>query len=204
MNIRQGIGALLASAILLGSIASTEVNAFGPRRAYAAPYYPPIGDYGMYYPMYIAPLPGYGILPPPFTTMTLSGYSYDPQGHAWRRTVEDRSSTLDQSDSPARKRPSLYPAVPFEKTAEERLSDLRRVRYVITVPSPDAIVLIDGVKTTKTGLTRVFVTPPMQEEKEYTVTITVRWTGSDGTPQTREKTFNFLAGDTVPHTFRDY
>lgn len=198
MNFRRSIWAFLAAAVILGPLGTAEVNAFGPRRTFAAPYYPSMG-YGMYYPMYIAPLPGYGILPPPFTTMNL--YGYDSQAYFGGRSVDDRAFT---GDAAARKRPVLFPAVPFEKAAEERVADLLRVRYEITVPSADAVVLLDGVKTKQTGLTRVFVTPPMQEEKEYTVTITVQWTDPSGKLQTREKAFTFLAGDTVSHTFRDY
>ena len=202
MKFRRCIWAVLTAALLFGSLGVAEVNAYGPRRGYAAPamaYYPPVGGYGMYYPMYVAPLPGYGILPPPLAMM--NWYGYDSQPNVWGRTAEDYGYRSDQFDGAPRKRAALYPAVPFEKSPEERLADVRRMRYEITVPFADAVVLIDGVKTKQTGLTRVFVTPPMQEEKEYTVTITVQWTDQDGTPRTRAKTFTVLAGGTVRHTF---
>jgi len=189
---------MLVAAMVLGSVGRPTANA-GGRRVFAAPsvaYYtpPPTWGYGVYYPMYVAPLPGYGILPPPFTMMNQYGYAYDLQGLGFPRTAEDYGYT-------PRKRTSLYPAIPFEKSAEERLTELRRVRYEITVPFENAVVLFDGVKTKQTGLTRVFVTPPMQEDKEYTSTITVEWTEKDGTPRMRTRTFTVHSGDTVRHTF---
>jgi uncharacterized protein (TIGR03000 family) len=198
MKNRRCTWALCVAAVVLGSFAGSTADA-GGRRAFVAPsvaYYnpPPIGGYGVYYWMYVAPLPGYGILPPPFSMMNQYGYAYDPYGLGYQRSAEGYGYT-------PRMRVSLYPAIPFEKAAQERLTELRRVRYEITVPCANAVVLFDGVKTKQTGMTRVFVTPPMQEDKEYTSNITVEWTDKDGTPRTRTRTFAFRGGDTVRHTF---
>jgi uncharacterized protein (TIGR03000 family) len=203
MKFHRFVWALLLATIVLGSLEITEANAFA-RRIYVAPepaYYPlePMpyhyNSYVMpyYYNPYVMPLPGYGILPLPPALLGPRSVFDAPQ-----RTAEDYGYRLD---TPARKRPGLYPAVPFEKSPEDRLADLRRVRYEITVPFADATLLIDGSKTKQTGLNRVFVTPPMQEDKVYTVTITVEWSEKDGTARKREKTFTVVAGETVRHTF---
>jgi uncharacterized protein (TIGR03000 family) len=204
MMFRRCVWALLVAAVFLGSLGSSEVNAFGPRRVLVAPGYPgmyyPGPGYYPYYNPYVAPLPAYGILPQPLATMNML-YGYDSQAYGIQRTAENYGYRRDQFEAPARKRNSLYPAVPFEKSPEDRLTDLRRVRFEITVPFADAVVTFDGAKTKQTGVTRAFVTPPMQEDKEYSVTITVQWTEQDGTPRTRQKAFTVVAGETVTHTF---
>ena len=201
MMFRRCVGALLVAVAVLISLGSSEANAFGARRGYYAPgyggmYYP---EYYPYYNPYVAPLPAFGILPQPLATMNML-YGYDSQGYGAQRT-ENYGIVRDPSDPPARKRSALYPAVPFEKSPAERLTDLRRVRFEITVPFANAAVLFDGVKTKQTGLAREFVTPPMQEDKEYSVTIVVQWTEQDGTVRTRQKTFTVVAGESVQHTF---
>jgi uncharacterized protein (TIGR03000 family) len=208
MKFRQCIWALLLAGIFLSSLGISDVNAFPQRRVFVAPvpgviYFPPGPLYPYYYNAYayntyVMPLPAYGILPPPLATMNMVHRS-DAGYWGVQRTAEDYGYQLD---TPARKRTSLYPAVPFEKLPEVRLADLRRVRFEITVPFADAVVYFDGAKTKQTGLRRIFVTPPMQEDKEYTATIMVQWTKQDGTLSApRQKTFTVVAGETVPHTF---
>jgi uncharacterized protein (TIGR03000 family) len=203
MTFRQCIWALLLAGLFLDPLGISEVNAFPPRRVFVASfpgvvYFPPGPVYPYYYNPYVMPLPAYGILPAPLATMNMV-YRYDAVYYGVQRTAEDYGYQLD---TPARKRTSLYPAVPFEKLPEVRLADLRRVRFEITVPYADAVVNFDGAKTKQTGLRRVFVTPPMQEDKEYTATIMVQWTKQDGTLSApRQKTFTVVAGETVQHTF---
>ena len=190
MMFRRCIGALLAVAAFLALLGSTRLSAQTPRRDTVAPgatyYYP--GPYGgpiyPYYFPYVAPYPFYSILPPPLAAMRAAGY--DMHGI--------------QPESPARKR-TTSDVVPYEKTPAERLSDLRRVRFEISVPTADAIVLLDGKKTKQTGLKRVFVTPPMEEDRLYSSTIEVQFTDASGTTRTRTKTFDFVAGETVRHQF---
>jgi uncharacterized protein (TIGR03000 family) len=206
MKIRQCVCAAILAAGFLGILAVSDVSAFGRRRS--AYYSAPVGEYyaepyyavpAYPYSPYVMPLPAYGILPPPLATYEMlynRGYLADPQG----TRVAD-GAVRDPSEAPPRKRPSVYPAVPFGASPEVQLSDLRRVRYEITVPFENAIVLLDGVKTKQTGLKRVFVTPPLDEEKQYTVTITVQWADESGETRIRRKDFTVVAGETVRHTF---
>src|SRR5207247_1282936 len=118
------------------------------------------------------------------------------------RIADDYGYVRDPLAPPPRMRASLYPAVPFEKSSETASADRRRVRFEITVPYADATVTFDGARTKQTGLNRVFVTPPMDDGKEYTVTIVVQWTKQDGTPSApRQKAFTARAGQTIQHTF---
>lgn len=199
MKFRLCMRALLLAGVLLGPVGISEVNA--QRRVFVGPtlsYFPQGPAYPYYYNPYVMSLPAYGILPQPLATMNMV-YRYDAVYYGVQRTAEDYGYQLD---TPARKRASLYPAVPFEKLPEVRLADLRRVRFEITVPYADAVVYFDGAKTKQTGLKRIFVTPPMQEDKEYSATIMVRWTKQDGTLSApRQKTFTVVAGETVQHTF---
>jgi uncharacterized protein (TIGR03000 family) len=201
MKVRQCIWVLLVAGIFLSSLGISQVNA--QRRVFVGPgvgviYFPPGPVYPYYYNPYVMALPAYGILPPPLATMNMV-YRYDAVFYGVQRTAEDYGHQLD---APARMRASLYPAVPFERLPEVRLADLGRVRFEITVPYADAVVYFDGAKTKQTGLRRIFVTPPMQEDKEYTATIMVQWTKQDGTLSApRQKTFTVVAGETVQHTF---
>ena len=203
MKARQCIWAFILAGVVLSSLGISEVSA--QRRVFVATvpgvvYFPqgPVYPYYYYSYSYVVPLPAYGILPPPLATMNML-YRSDAGYNGGQRTAEDYGYQLD---APARRRTSLYPAVPFEKLPEVRLADLRRVRFEITVPYADAVAYFDGAKTKQTGLRRIFVTPPMQEDKEYTATIMVQWTKQDGTLSApRQKTFTVVAGETVQHTF---
>jgi len=202
MKVRQCTWAFVLAGIFLSSFSISEVRA--QRRVFVATvpgtvYFPPGPVYPYYYYYsYVMPLPAYGILPPPLATMNMLSRS-DAGYYGWQRTAEDYGYQLDAL---ARKRASLYPAVPFENLPEVRLADLRRVRFEITVPYADAVVYFDGAKTKQTGLRRIFVTPPMQEDKEYTATIKVQWTKEDGTLSApRQKTFTVVAGETMQYTF---
>lgn len=211
MKARRCVWALLLAVLFLGSLGISETSAFGPRRGFGGssggisyalqgtyPFYSPyaVPGYYPYYNPYMVPLPGYGVMPLPLATMNYRN-GYDAYGANY-----DSSRTL--LDAPPRKRPTLYPAVPFERSPAERLTDIRRVRFEITVPFENAIVYFDGVKTKQTGLTRVFMTPPMEEGKEYTVTLDAQWTRDGGKLSApRPKTFTVVAGERVQHTFID-
>jgi hypothetical protein len=49
----------------------------------------------------------------------------------------------------------------------------------------------------------VFVTPPLGEDKLYSSTIEVRWTGEDGAKLVRTKTFDYVAGESITHRFSE-
>ncbi len=198
MKYPRCIGALLVALLLLGALGVSEASAFG-RRAMPAPgvyYYDYPGAVYPYwsYPYYVAPLPAYGILPPPVTSV----YGYGTNYGAYR-TAEDYGYMRDRFETPPRMRLSMYPAVPFEASpATER----RRARFEVKVPVADAIVYFDGVQTQQTGLNRVFVTPALDEGKEYTITIMVRWPTEDGSLSApRQKSFTVTAGQTIQTTF---
>src|SRR5437879_3011754 len=116
MITRRCVLALLAAAVVLASLGISQAEAF-PRRVFVAPsagmyYYPLDPYYSYYYNPYVLPLPYYGILPPPLAAQNML-YRYDA-GYGVQRTASD------YIDASARKRPSIYPAVPFEKSPAEK------------------------------------------------------------------------------------
>ncbi|MBM3997088.1 MAG: TIGR03000 domain-containing protein [Planctomycetes bacterium] len=196
---RRLVFAILATGIVCGALSMPQAQAF-PRRAIVmsgpgityyypgATYYPGVWN-SYYYNPYVLPAPYYGILPPAFATQ---------DGSMFRTAQEPYDPTIPTP----RKRPGLYPAVPYEKSPEERLADLRRVRFEITVPYADAVVTFNGNAKKQTGLTRIFATPPLKEGEEYTITVNARWRKQDGAMSApREKAFKVRAGDSVQHTF---
>ena len=214
MKNQRSVWTFLAAGVLLASLGTAPALA---QRTFVAPWFSyPSGPflsggltvpstYYFNYPTapvynpYVAPYPAYGILPPPFVTARhYESWTTPSQGTG--KTAADYGY---QIEAQPRMRSSLYPAVPFEKSPEDRQADLRRVRYEIGVPFANAEVYIDGAKTKQTGLNRVFMTPPMDEDRYYTSTIKVQWVDSFNEMRTREKTFTFVAGETVRHQFKE-
>ena len=95
------------------------------------------------------------------------------------------------------------PKVDYPPPAEDTQADAARARFEITVPTADAAVWFDGVRMTQTGLTRVFVTPPLAEGKMYSATIEAKWIAEDGAKLSQKKVFDFMTGEKRTHTFRE-
>jgi uncharacterized protein (TIGR03000 family) len=197
MKLHRYLGAMSAALVLFGTMASdaqAQVRLFfysppGPL-VRSAPFGPIVPySYSYSYNPYVAPYPAYGILPSP---ILLGAWQYGGSQVYNERTTEDYGNP--------RKRTSLYPAVPFE--SGPAVADVRRVRFEITVPREDAIVLIDGAATKQTGLTRVYLTPPMEEDRLYTSIIEVRWVDEAGKTQSMQRNFEFVAGETIRQTFK--
>jgi uncharacterized protein (TIGR03000 family) len=201
--------ALFAAVLLVGVVDSVDGQFFrrGPylvSPSYYAPgpinyYYSPM-NYGYpYYNPYIAPYPAYGILPEPLATRAILGtgtYS------GARRTADEYGYDRALIDTP-RKRASAYPAVPYENTPPvDKLADLRRVKFIVHVPTEDAVVLFDGAETKQTGLTRTFRTPPMEEDRLFSSTIEAIWRNDADKKEERKETRKFVAGETITITFK--
>jgi len=200
---------LLGALALLGTVAATDAQAQRRFFYYSPPgpfvqnpsfgpvtqsYYNPWG-----YNPYVAPYPAYGVIPGP---IILGAWQHGSESAYSGRTAEDYGYARDEFATPPRKRNALYPAVPFEKTPGDRLADIRRVRFEIIVPREDVVVLIDGVATQQTGLSRVYLTPPMDEDRLFTSEFELRWTDEAGKAQSIRRTFEFVAGETIRHTFK--
>lgn len=193
MNFRRWLAALLLAAGFLAVMAS-QADAFwrrvGPTVGYS---WGPAWSHGPAYPYYnpyVMPLPAYGILPPPLAT-------YDMLKNAG----PSRAADPRDYEPPPRARPNLYPAVPNEKQVEARVEDPRRARFDLTVPYDNAVVFFDGAKTTQTGLRRSYMTPPLEEDKQYVMTIKVEFTDKSGDRRIRERVFTVVARQFVAHTF---
>jgi uncharacterized protein (TIGR03000 family) len=213
MMFRRCLWALLAVSFVLVAAADSDGSGRGPA-VVQSPYYgyPPVfvpgymysygfpynTPYGYPYTVpYVAPYPAYGILPPPIQGWqnVLGG------GSAGKSGAETKGS--DAINYEPRKRGSVYPAVPFGTAPEEQRADLSRARFEITVPTADAVVLFDGVKMKQTGLKREYVTPPLRNDKEYAATIEVSWQDEAGTTVRRKKSFDFVSGQRITHTFSE-
>lgn len=199
MKFQHCIGALVTATAILGVLGVSEANAWGRRGPAVVPS-PVYYGYGYpYYHSYVQPLPTYGVLPPPLLAYQ-SVYGYDPY-YGTRRQGD--GAVADPLDYVPRKRTSTHPAIPYSPSPESKLEDLRRARFEIHVPNEKAVVLFDGVATKQTGVTRVFVTPPLLEDKLYSSTIEVQWTDEAGTRISRRKTFDYVAGESMSHRFSE-
>lgn len=176
------------------------------------PYGAPGVGYIPYQIPYVAPYPYYGILPPPAYgfpwASPASGFpgssqaGYDPSGTR-QKTAEDYGYSREQFDQEPRKRPGMFPAVPFQAPKQlDRQAEGRRARIEVTVPSADAVVLIDGAMTSQGGIDRVYVTPPLDEDRLYSTVIEVRWTDASGKAQSQKESYDFIAGETIRYPLK--
>jgi uncharacterized protein (TIGR03000 family) len=62
---------------------------------------------------------------------------------------------------------------------EQELAAPRAATIDVQVP-PNAEIFVDGVKTSQTGSSRSFVTPPLEPGKTFSYEMRVQWTATDG------------------------
>jgi uncharacterized protein (TIGR03000 family) len=73
---------------------------------------------------------------------------------------------------------------------------------IVTVSTPlwyVAPTLVEGVKTKQQGLHRVYMSPPLIVDKDYTYTVEVQWMDDTGTKRTEKTSFDFLLGEPTKH-----
>jgi uncharacterized protein (TIGR03000 family) len=75
-----------------------------------------------------------------------------------------------------------------------------RVAYVRVQVPPYAEVWIEGTKTQQTGSNRLFVSPPLDSNGNYTYTVKARWI-ANGQEVTRSKSVPVRAGEEASVTF---
>jgi uncharacterized protein (TIGR03000 family) len=204
MKLHQCHWQRIAVFVLLGTIATSSARAqyifYSPMGPFVrSPLYTPPSYYSYSSNPYVAPYPAYGVIPGP---IVLSPWQFGSNQTYTGRTAEDYGYTQDQFTTPPRQRNSMYPAIPYEKSPADRLADIRRARFEIQVPRENAVVLVDGVETKQSGLSRVYVTPPMAEDRLFTSEFEVRWTDDQGKTHTERKNFEFVAGETLRHSFK--
>ena len=215
MRHQRFIWSLLAAAVLWSSLAAPKAVRLSGSWCFlhypsGGPFmggplmqpYSPYTNYYYTYPTdmpYVAPYPAYGILPPPFVTAHY--YESRKIQYSSGKTAEDYGYRIDGQ-------PRLREARYIRRCRSSRRRGsgwpiCGRVRYEIEVPFANAVVYIDGAKTKQTGLKRVYVTPPMQEDRYYTATIKVEWVDQFQKTRQREQSFNFVAGQTVRAQFKE-
>lgn len=117
---------------------------------------------------------------------------YNPYGFGMNSYSYSGPITLPgwlASGTSPRSRSSLYPALPVNGSnfnndliiipASGTAPD-DRARLEIRVPVADAKVWLDGVPMTQTGLTRRFVTPPLDPASRYSYEVKVQWRDGSG------------------------
>jgi uncharacterized protein (TIGR03000 family) len=81
-------------------------------------------------------------------------------------------------------RNAFSPAIGLPSAATSNVA-----RISVAVPSDDAEVWFQGVKTSQTGTERLYESPPLKPGSEYTYQIRARWRSGDSyTEQTRSVT----------------
>lgn len=85
--------------------------------------------------------------------------------------------------------PALYAQDAKPKTVQSKLT--------VLVPVDDAELTMEGQKTTSTGTSRTFDTPPLEAGKKFVYTFEVKWRPNNYTVLTRPRTVEFTAGEPV-------
>jgi len=177
-------------------------NPYGTFGTFGYPYggYP----YGGYpYSMPSSYLPG-GYLSYPVTPNMTSSYSFSQQPLAYTPGIYPYA--LASSGTPAaspiiqpspslpstgtqvpRVRPALYPAVAV--TQDDDTASMQ-----VIVPSTDAEVWFQGVKTSQTGTVREFVSPSLTPGNNYSYEVRARWTLPSGKVVNQSRTVRVRAG----------
>jgi uncharacterized protein (TIGR03000 family) len=70
-------------------------------------------------------------------------------------------------------------------------------KLTVLVPEDDAELTIEGKKTTSTGTSRAFDTPPLEAGKKYVYQFEVKWRPNNYTVLTRPRKVEFAAGEPV-------
>ena len=76
------------------------------------------------------------------------------------------------------------------------------VSVTVLVPAADAQVWFDNRATTQQGMERVFESPPLEPNQNFTYTIKARWT-ENGQAVNRERRVNVQAGQSVTVNLRE-
>jgi len=80
--------------------------------------------------------------------------------------------------------------------AQQQQNDGRRAMIRVRV-RPDAQVMFEDSPTQQTGPQRIFITPPLEGDGNYTYKVTARWRDQYGKEESSTKTVRFSAGKTV-------
>src|SRR5262249_30650639 len=72
----------------------------------------------------------------------------------------------------------------------------------VFLPHANAQVVIEDIPTRQTGVTRTFVSPPLETGKIYTYTVTATWQPNNYTAITRTRQFTVRAGQEVEADLR--
>jgi uncharacterized protein (TIGR03000 family) len=89
--------------------------------------------------------------------------------------------------------------IPPKDTSPKTPTSEQPARIDVDVPA-GAEITFDGVKTTQTGTTRQFVTPPLATGKEFQYEVKGEWK-EDGKPVTMTRRVTVRAGERVTVSF---
>ena len=165
-----------------------------------SPYTPYMGGYSWGNP-YQQGFGGYPI----YTTMPSYGYPYyyGDASYSATFTVPGWSVSSDSiPGSVTRSRSTMSPAMgvaadsPLLQVAYDTVDS--RAQLVVTVPSPNALVWVDGILTQQQGSVRRLRTPELRTGREYFYNIVVEWTETCGPAHTVSRSVTLHAGEVVP------
>jgi uncharacterized protein (TIGR03000 family) len=124
------------------------------------------------------------------------GYGYGGYGRPYGRSYYGgnyySSGDYDYGDNSI----SSYAPTQYSAAEESESGRPRDALVHIRVPQADARVFIEGQQTKQSGTERVFVSPPLEQGKDYNYTVKATW-NDGGREVTREKTVTFRVGQEV-------
>jgi uncharacterized protein (TIGR03000 family) len=144
-------------------------------------YYSPYGYYGGggYSPYYQSYPQSYG-----------NAYQFAPSYYNLAPSYSVNPATYNKSQP--RTRQSYYPAPAAVQ---------QPVAVTVLVPATDAQVWFQDAATTQQGMERLFHSPPLEPNQDYTYIIKARWM-ENGQAVNRERRVNVQAGQSITVSFR--
>jgi len=87
-----------------------------------------------------------------------------------------------------------------QQFGQQQFNDGRRAMIRVHV-RPDAQVMFEDSPTQQMGPERIFITPPLEGDGNYSYKVTAKWRDQSGKEETKTKTVRFTAGKTVDVDF---
>jgi uncharacterized protein (TIGR03000 family) len=128
------------------------------------------------------------------------GYSYAPSYYYARPSYYYATPTypINPATYFSEPAPSQFPPAYYTTPAPAQ----QTMTMTVLVPVADAQVWVENVATTQKGKERLFQSPPLEPNRNFTYTIKARWM-ENGQAVNRESQVNVQAGQSITVSFRE-
>jgi len=145
---------------------------------------------------------GYGWGSPGYYGGNYYGSAYPSNAYTWagQPATSGWAGSSYQSFYPPTYGAQQGSAYGQQQYGQQQFNDGTRATIRVHV-RPDAQVMFGGNPTQQMGPERVFITPPLEGNSNYSYQVTAKWRDQNGREETKSRTVRFSAGRTVDVDF---